>query len=191
MKPRIGSHSCQCSENNMVTRILILTFLHLLCGCSYLFKDAELSLAKEMNTSKSLRLDGYYINYPKCGTSNPYRLAFLYADGSFSLVFAADSSRLQIDTLLRSEVARDNFRKNKTYWGVYQIREDSIIYEKWYHSSGYDKIVIRSSGLICNDTTYVVTLIESFHDRSERVAQDTFYFRKSHFKPDSINTFIP
>lgn len=82
-------------------------------------------------------------------------------------------------------------RKFKDYWGIFNIKNDSIVFERWYPSSGGPFPAYLRSGKILNDTTFVIT--KSFRSKignEEQQLNETYHFRKFSPKPDSTNIFV-
>lgn len=146
----------------------------------------------KQNLSSKLRLDGYYVHVNPKLAERISRVYFLYNNGIVHFVGTLDSS--QYDTLenfLRSPPIKTMLHRDRSSWGLYQIKGDSIIYEKWFLGGGFDMQVLRFKGMILNDTTFTIKEREQL-DGSERTREDaTYHFKKFHPKPDSVNVFIP
>lgn len=180
-------------RNKTATSILLLLMGVCLLSCiSYLSGDEKLSLEMKQNLSSKLRLDGYYVHIDSQQTKPISLVFFLYNNGVLQFVGTLESS--QYDTLrnfLQSPPIRSWLQKDKSSWGLYQIKGDSIIYEKWFLGGGFDMQVFRFKGIILNDTTFIITQSEQL-DGSERTRKNaTYHFKKFHPKPDSVNVFIP
>lgn len=74
-----------------------------------------------------------------------------------------------------------NYNDVPYWWGIYQIKSDSILFESWL-STDYYYPTISYNGKIINDTTLIVNYIGS--------VLDTFRFIEFSPKPDSTNKFI-
>lgn len=77
-------------------------------------------------------------------------------------------------------------------WGVFQIKEDSIWIESWFDLDGPEKAYMQS-GIILNDTTFVITEIYKNKRCKKKGLEDrnkVYHFREFYPKPDSTNSFV-
>lgn len=165
---------------NLKIGLIILVIIGIFC-C----KVAEpLSLDREDFTSDNLRIDGFYYH---CDTAycHPF---FLFQNGlflSFGLIYLDDLNL--IDSII-TDVGFLGSVKNTQYgWGVFLVKNDNIIIERWLPGVGgpYPTQLLR--GLILNDTTIAISGLRGRKHGSEIVS---FKFRYLEQKPDSTNAFI-
>lgn len=83
----------------------------------------------------------------------------------------------------------NSYKKVKYRWGVFNVSGERISFERWYPSEKPHKAFVRS-GIILNDSTFVIK--KSIHSATgvEKLVNETYYFREFTHKPDSTNSFI-
>ena len=172
----------------LITALSILLFMG---GCGKWYKDGELVLEKQPYTGNALRLDGYYYNRLKDGRIwNTY---FYYRDGTMLFGIGTEGLDNDLDKYyawFASEEFSDFLKKDKYRWGLFQIHDDSIFFERWViDDGGYP--VGRFVGNIINDTTFFISTIEYPDDNEEYQQNHLFHFRAFSPKPDSTNIFVP
>jgi hypothetical protein len=169
----------------MVKHIIFsLTFL--LSSC---LKDDELSLIRKDNTSKKLKLTGYFYN-EFTDNSNKVQIYFLYQNGIIMYGLTQDKNNLiSFEEDFRSGKFYLDYAHNKYIWGIYEINAEVFKFERWYPSEKPHRTSIRE-GLIQNDSTF--TIKKSYKaDGSDLVERDELYkFKKLNPKPDSTNMFV-
>lgn len=155
-------------------------------SCQMFFgKDDNLTLKREANKSKKLKLNGYYYIQ---GNDMTY-LYFLYENGTilnaagFNKNEWAEHERELIDKSKREKVISLKYN-----WGVYQIRGDSIQFERWHPSERPYRTALRK-GVILNDTTFIITKVFSSKG-TEAPESDVYHYKRFSTKIDSITTFI-
>jgi len=162
------------------------------CNIDDIFKDDELSIAREPYIGNQLRIDGYYYqeNDGKFYTMHCfYRNGIvLYLGGGFSL-----SQIIELENRIQDGSFYNDAKKLKTYWGVFKIENSNIKFERWYPSSGGGLPTYVREGNILNDTTFVIT--ESYRMKKGKKTEaetrnESYYFKAFSPKPDSTNTFI-
>lgn len=169
------------------TTILSALFLLSLTGCGKWLQDEELTLAKQPYNGNELKLNGYYYYLHNGFVFHTY---FFYKNG----VCLYGNSFYQDDMFegMNQVFLSDNFLHNlhKHNYGVFQIINDSIVFEKWAIGEG-PKPVTRYLGTILNDTTFIINQHKSPH--SGEVYQsnnEVFHFHAFSPKPDSTNRYI-
>ncbi|MBQ3710377.1 MAG: hypothetical protein II887_06715 [Bacteroidales bacterium] len=171
--------------------ILAITTLFSLGGCGKWNKDEELTLTRQPYNGNTLRVDGYYYFLQN---GNVYSSYFFYRNGVVINGEAADPNSPDpiafMDEVFSSESFADQIKRRKTRWGLFEIQGDSIVFERWVIAEG-GYPVMRFSGNILNDTTFVITRAE--YPQSGKVFQqnDLYHFHAFSPKPDSTNVFIP
>lgn len=168
----------------MVKSILMYLLLLVLLSCSKLNPpDDSISLIREDYNGDKLSFNGYY--YTEIETYDGVifsRYAF-YRNGIIR--YLGSSNSLQEVNFIMIET--------KQIWGVFQIENNNLKFERWYpSSSGPLKAYVRE-GEIFNDTTFRIT--ESYRNQNGQKTEidkrdEVFHFKSFSSKPDSINSFI-
>ncbi len=171
----------------MVRYSLILFLIFVLGSCN----DSLLLLDREEFIETSLKLGGYYYSPFKTHSGDRFITYFLYKNG----VLLYGGSPLVNEIHVRENEYKDGTygdytKGNKTDWGVFQIKEDSIVIERWGATSGYSLKTAMYYGEILNDTTFLMKKYKSNYGGGIQSIQDTFYFRSFSPKPDSTNNYI-
>ena len=172
----------------LITAISAILFMG---GCGKWYKDEELVLEKQPYTGNALRLDGYYYNRLEDGRI--WNTFFYYRDGTMLCGIGSeytDDDLEKYDIWFTDNEFLDFLKKDKYSWCLYQIHDDSICFEKWMLSDGGFP-VNRFSGIILNDTTFVITKVENPHSGNVYQHNDLYHFHAFSPKPDSTNIFIP
>ena len=178
-------------HNIMKNFILILISLVLLTtniSCYMFLKDDELSLQKKPYNGNELKIDGYYY---QIYDSLLYSVSFFYNNGCL-LTVGSGYNEEELGINLKNENWTELFKKNKSWWGLFEIEQQTIKFERWF-CDGNCKTYVRA-GEIINDTTFVIT--ESYRMLNGEITEYdveniTFHFKKFSPKPDSTNSFIP
>lgn len=171
--------------------ILVLALVVLFAGgCKKWFEDEELTLPKTPYTGDELRTDGYYYNMEDGKIWSTY---FFYRNGV--LLYGAGTDTLddnldKYDDWFVSEAFLEYIKTNKRRWGLFEIHDDSIVFERWVMAEGGFP-VLRFSGNIIDDTTFIITRSEYPHQGDVYNKNEVFHFRHFSPKPDSTNIFIP
>lgn len=171
--------------------IFASTALFFIEGCGKWNKDEDLTLKKHPYNGNEFRLDGYYYFLQKEKIFSTY---FFFRNGVVINGEAADPNSPDpiafMDEVFSSESFADQIKRGKTRWGLFEIQGDSIVFERWVIAEG-GYPVMRFSGNILNDTTFVITRAE--YPQSGKVFQqnDLYHFHAFSPKPDSTNVFIP
>ena len=171
------------SMKNLIL-VLLLAILALFSSCDKLFEDDKLSLTREPYTGNELRMDGYY--YETTGT----RVLVFYRNGTVN-----DFGGINLNEMDQFEESMftNQLRNLKSSWGVFQIKNDDILYERWIHSPPPSINTYFFRGKILNDTTYVINemyRIKNGKKYDVSVRNDTYKFKKLDQKPDSTNQYI-
>lgn len=172
------------------TFVLLLSLGVLFASCEKLglCKDDELTLDRQDNNTSELKIDGYY-HYPiETDTSKSYVFVF-YKNGLIYNAFGAKNKK-EIEENTLDLIIYNNGRESKPGWGVYKIAGSDIEIQYWPYSMGCSPI-ITERGEILNDSTIILSSIESSYDCVLNEQNKTLYFKKYSPKPDSTNNFIP
>lgn len=154
------------------------------------WEDEPLTIKKKPYEGLELRTDGYYYNMEDDKIWYTY---FFYRNGV--LLYGAGTDTLddnldKYDEWFVSEAFLEYIKTNKRRWGLFEIHDDSIVFERWVMAEGGFP-VLRFSGNIIDDTTFIITRSEYPHQGDVYNKNEVFHFRSLSPKPDSTNTFIP
>lgn len=172
----------------------ILLFMGILFSsnaCKKEFFDDKLSLKKEPYNGNQLRIDGYYY---QISDGKIYTILFLYRNG---VVMYGGGEGVEIENIEEREINFidkswiESVKKFKSWWGLFQIDSDNIKIERWYSSSGGGLPAYLHSGIILNDTTFVMKKSVRTDGTNEREINKVYHFKQFSPKPDSTNKFIP
>ena len=166
----------------------VTAVLFFLTGCEHDYEEPTLVL--QPYNGNELKLNGYYYDLYKETIWDIYFFyrngVMLYDTGTDTL----DNSLEKYDAWFGSDFFLNYIKTRNRSWGLYKIHGDKIVFERWTIAEGCDPI-IRFSGDIINDTTFVITQSEYPHSNGVYQRNDTFRFRALSPKPDSTNVFIP
>ena len=173
----------------MKTKITyLLVLISILIAC----KKDELSIRRTPCASTQLRLDGYY--YQKGGTPERWKVFFFYRDGT---VFGAFSflatERLNVERELIDGTYSTTIKNEVSYWGLFEIDNSKIQFEKWYPVNAGPTQAYVHAGSILNDTTFIIEEVynmERNKKKDYRKENSTFHFRFLNPKPDSTNNVL-
>ena len=152
--------------------------------------DDKLTLERRDFLGNQLRIDGYYYFMTE---DNLHYTYFFYENG---IIIhgggnAPNTSPIEfIENQFKSESYLKALKNHKTAWGVFQIEENRISFERWYPSSGGPAPVFIRSGEILNDTTFVITQSTRSKTGEQKKLNEIYHFKEFSPKPDSTNTFI-
>ena len=156
--------------------------------------DDELNLVRQNYKGDELRIDGYYYRNINIYNTIYYQMFFLYSNGViFGGISTKETGLAEFEVKFADGTFYNNYSQFIYYWGLFEINNEKIIYEKWmstwppYQAYTYE-------GEILNDTTFVIT--ESYRIVNGEITEyevenKTFHFKKFSPKPDSTNSFIP
>jgi hypothetical protein len=150
--------------------------------------DDPLCSARTTNTGSSIQLDGlYYYSY---GNGSAYQLLFLYQNGVILNPGVVDSSVFNGNPAqLISQYFLSNYKNVKTDWGIYEIKDSTILLEQWYPAENYFYVYQRK-GVIVNDSTFIFSQSSRCDGSENRSINEVFHFKKYAPKPDSTNQFV-
>lgn len=178
----------------MTSKLLLSTFLvgffSFSSSCEKVGKDDKLTLDKQDYTGNQLRIDGYY--YEKF-EGKYYSLYFFYEDGTVLYGDGGFTEKefIEHEKQFTNEVWLNGVKNYKAYWGVFNINNDSIAFERWYPSSGGPFPAYLRTGKILNDTTFVITKsVRSKNGKEEQQLNEVYHFKEFSPKPDSTNNFV-
>ena len=170
-------------NKGLILLIVLLIYISGNIGCAF----QKLALNKVDYNGSNIRIDGYYYTQ----YNNIYRIIFLYRNG---VIFSGGDVYMMDILDYENKYIDGSFWttkcKNKLYWGVYNITDEKIEYEKWYPASGGPLPSYINSGKIINDTTFVITKSMRSNGSNVQDEYDVYHFKKLSPKPDSTNKFI-
>ncbi len=147
-------------------------------SCEKILKDDELTLKKESYYGDELRIDGYY--HQNSSNIEWTRIFFFYHNGIILESY--------IENKTGNLEAVTNYSKSR--YGIFNIYSNNIKFEKWYPSSGGPLPAYIRSGVIINDTTFIINKSIRPQTGEEKELDQTYHFRQFSPKPDSTNNFI-
>ncbi|MCH8546843.1 MAG: hypothetical protein LAT54_08920 [Cryomorphaceae bacterium] len=174
--------------------IMILTLTTMLSLCKKDQQDEELHLQQTPYIGDELRIDGFYYSSYNEGKST--RVFFLYSNGIIlgGSSYKGDDWEQKLISDIVSGMYYETSLKYKSAWGLFEIKDSTIIFEKWYTASPGPRVTIAQEGRILCDTTFHINRSFRFgNGQLERIRErdDLYHFRQFSPKPDSINPFIP
>lgn len=166
-------------------KMVLILFFFLFSGCKEGFEDDRFTIDKNPFNGIELRIDGYYYT----GNGDNTTVIVLFQNGV--ILYAGSGRNLDgFEELFRGNDFVSGLKDNPFSWGLYEIKNDTISFEK-YASYGSPKLyVYKTSALIEKDTTFHVFL-RSRSDGTEKEKLDySYYFKQFSPKPDSTNNII-
>ncbi len=152
-------------------------------------KIYPLNMERMPNNSDALKLYGYY--YITYGDSNEFvHVYFLYKNGVLLDGFSGALKDLASREKRYASGEYAYFAKNnQSNWGVYKIKDQKIILEKWYSGNRCCKTSFRSGEILDNET-FKITRTYSEEEGEYEEVNYTYTFKPFSPKPDSTNFFI-
>lgn len=172
--------------------ITVIVLLMGNCSKDKIWQDDDLSLSRSDYNGNQLRVDGYFYQERDGYFYTMYCLytngMLLYLGGGFS-----QAEVIELEDRIRNGSFYASAKEFKNNWGVFNIENNTIKFEKWYAGDPPLKAYVRA-GEIINDTTFVIN--ESYRmqggKKTEvRAKAETYHFKAFSPKPDSTNKFIP
>ena len=162
--------------------VIILAMLFNLLNCGK-DRDDKLNLIQQDFNGNQLRLDGYYFTQIESYNGFIYPRYTLYQNGIIRFLGGPNT----LDNIIFSSA---NY---KTNWGIFNIENDNIQFERWYPSSGGPLEAYVRVGKILNDTTFHITetyRLLNGEKTQYRLKDEIYHFKQFSPKPDSTNNFI-
>lgn len=173
--------------------LLLSMFVMMSCACSRIFSGSEsLTLPKRPYTGAELRIDGYYYyKYYPSENEVYYSTYFFYENGIILYGGAVNETEIhRLENDFTTTEWLNAVRKYKDGWGLFNINQNKILFERWYpNSPGQPKVYIRE-GKILNDTTFHITVSYRPDGSERREKNEVYHFKQFSPKPDSTNNFI-
>ena len=157
---------------------MYLFFLLLVIGSCVALKP--LKMQRVDNLTNRIRTDGIFVSNNNrrredCG------VYIFYTNGVMLSFENRRKSNECIDYWTEHLNKNYNYKEVPYWWGIYQLTNDSISFERWL-STDYYYPTISYTGQVINDTVIIVNYESSI--------LDTFRFVEFSPKPDSTNRFI-
>jgi len=168
--------------------LLISTILLMNSSCYDRGPDDELFLEKVPYEGKELRMDGFYYTEYTNEDGIFWDIYFFYRDGSL-IYTGAPVYGLEVFEQHIINGVFDGNNISKYRLGVFQIKEDSIFFERWYPTERPLKAWIKS-GIILNDTTFHITSWKRMKTDEVYTKDEIYKFKQFNYKPDSTNSYI-
>ncbi len=177
-----------------MNKILNILLICLAFSCKKDQQDEELHLQKTPYFGDELRIDGFY--FREIVQNNSTQVFFLYQNGIIlgGNVYTGDDWEKKLQESIASNLYNEVSKSYKSRWGLYSIKDSTIIFEKWYPASPGPRVTIAREGTILNDTTFHLQRSFRFENGKRvniRERDELFHFRQFNPKPDSINPFLP
>jgi hypothetical protein len=173
-----------------MVKIKILLFLLLPITFKSCRSNSTYKLYKTPNLKNQLKLNGYYYTEDRDTLETFYSVYFLYSDGIIKYCGTKKATTLQnVDNyIIREYIKSQPVNKSKVGWGVFKSSNYSIIFDMWYPR--INPPIYRSSGIVLNDSTFVIKSISKVNGKDVREKNEIYHFHPFHPKPDSTNNFI-
>ena len=166
--------------------VMVIVFFLILSSCWR--EDDILKNEREDYIGDNLCIDGFYYDYYQGKIQN---VIFLYRNGIYFLVNGDGKERTspdEVKTLLTEEHIK-SCRTWKLDWGIFIIKDNDILIEKWSSTGAGWKTTVTELGTILNDTSFTITK----RGKSQTGIKDAYYeyfFYPYSPKPDSTNSYI-
>ena len=155
-------------------------------------KDDVLSIGKTNYTGNHVSINGYY--YKKYGTPEKLTIYLFYSNGV--LLHTGDgwehNNLNNFEQMIQSADFVNKLKGIKYAWGVFNIENNVIKFERWYPSDPPLKAYVRA-GEILNDTTFMITESYRMYDGKKTEVHsknEIYHFKQFSHKPDSTNNFV-
>ena len=158
--------------------ISIILLLVLFCSCIKTLPDEKLTIIRTPYIGNEIRLDGYYFEF--LPGYNTYSNLIFYRNG---VLMSFDYTN-KIEDFYNNNKYLESVRKDKDSWGVFIVKNDTVIVQEWYSNPNYIIQYLTSNYKlkILNDTTLYIG--------TQNGNSATYHFKKFSPKPDSTNVFI-
>ncbi len=137
--------------------------------------------------------DGFY--YTKPNKNNYYyaKCFVFYKNGVYFGDFGVGKSKNDIIEFLLDEESVKQSKDLAYSWGVFQVHNDTIIFEKWISSDAFGGYpTIKYYGKVISKEKLIINfpVVSSTIKQPDNFKLDTLYFHRFEPKPDSTNVFI-
>jgi hypothetical protein len=162
----------------MKTYLFLFVFALLAYSCIGTLPDEELTIKRTSYYGNEIRLDGYYFEF--LPSYNTYSNLIFYRNG----VMMSFDYTSKIKDFYNNNKYVESVKKDKDSWGIYIVRNDSIIVQEWYlNPNNIVQFKVSNYKLkILNDTTLFIG--------TQNGDSAIYHFKQFSPKPDSTNVFI-
>ncbi|MCC5916233.1 MAG: hypothetical protein JJU02_02785, partial [Cryomorphaceae bacterium] len=172
----------------MKDKLFYLLLIFSLLSCKKENRDDELHLQQTPHLEEELRIDGFY--YYTFNEGQLTRIFFLFRNGVIQggLSYPGNNWEQRLEEDINSGLYREMSLKYKTMWGLFEIEDSILRFEKWYPKSPGPKIAAVREGVILNDTTFHILSSYRFENGKKvniRERDERYHFREFSPKPDS------
>lgn len=170
-----------------LTIIFLGLIIMFLMSCEFFLpcKDQEITIPKIENTSNKLKLNGYY--YDTVVTSSNHSLVYMFYRNS---IFYNWNSADMDDSRNGNIFFDSGIIDYKTWWGLYEIKGDSIEIQYWDALYTRCYKVAKQKGVIINDTCFMLEKRYNYSHKEWIDDYHFFVFKQYSPKPDSTNAFF-
>ena len=184
----------------------ILSFLVFASACSFINNellggDDKLSITKKNYLGKELKIDGYYLEdiseYSLEDMDDAYIGSYFFYQNGILLNGRSRKNSLKEINEQEEKYKNGSYYKDvkdsKLSWGLFEIEEKTIRFQRWYPSSGGPLKAYVREGTIINDTTFRITRSYRIVEEAKteiRSKNELYRFKKLSPKPDSTNVFV-
>lgn len=166
--------------------ILLIGILSFSNTCDkWIGEDDKLELDKKPYAGDELRIEGYF--YQKKGDLL-YTIYFFYRNGTIRYV----GENITLSEFEKKILEEDYIKNNnsKINWGLFNVHDTVIQFERWYPSSGGPTQAYIRSGIIINDTTFHITQSRRSNGSKTEPKDEFYHFKAFSPKPDSTNSYM-
>ena len=167
---------------------LIIQCVLLVSACEKMITWDEFALEKARYDGVELKIDGYYYRLTEDGRCTS--LHCFYNNGVLLYLGGLYPTTTEADAYVRREFIADHrYREMRTRWGLFEISNQKIKFERYYNSDQLTKSAYIREGRILNDSTFHIT-VSYRSDGSERSGMNEYWYFHKFEKPDSTNVFF-
>ncbi len=171
-----------------VTSLFSFLFLLALSACKE-DEDPSLNTPKVPFTG-SLKTNGYYFLTFSNGSEERALIYFLYRDGT---LLYGGAPLLSSISAREADYASGQWSAaasgEKTYWGVFKVNENNILFDQWYLRDGGLLADYQTNGSILNDSSFIMTS-SNREGLNGSPMEEVYRFKALPYKPDSVNQFL-
>ncbi len=179
-------------KRRIISLSIILLTSCLMIFCESLNRQRPLTLKNYKNNVRNLRMDGYW--YKKNVLTSEAMV--LYENGVLLDLSSppTNTDKFQhweeylIPYIISGASSAYDYYSD---WGVFETTKDSIRFERYYPPSGGPWVPYIRSGIILNDSTFLITEARRSYRKEVEKENILYGFRRFSPKPDSTNRFIP
>jgi hypothetical protein len=172
----------------MLSRLTFIICLLVLTSCGEK-QELQLSTAKE-NYTGTLKTNGYYYLTISNSTEERTLSYFLYRNGTLLYGGAPLVNGVPTrETEYTNGTWALSAQPEKTYWGIFQISNNDILFDQWYIRDGGILAAYQSNGVVLNDSTFMMTT-SNRDGLSGTPLEEVYHFKALSPKPDSTNQFL-